>query len=420
MLHLAMAAGLVAGLLFGLLAALTDSSLLLAVVEGARPLGTLFINAVRMIVIPLVAVTIFVGVVRLGNPRKLGAMGGLALAFFWGTTLPAILLGMGTMRALLPFASDVELPAPEAGTAPEIPTLVEFLVDLVPANPIGAAAEGDLLGLIVFTTLFAAAVTAIPEERRLRLLTVGEDLSAALVKLVFWVLWTAPLGIFALSAPVTATSGMDILRSVGVFIGAVVLALALFVGAVYLPLVRFLGRLGVAPFLRGAYPGMVVGFSTTSSVATLPVLLESADDLGVSAPVASLVISLGAAINRAGSALFQGASVLFLAHLYGVDLGPGTLAACVLAVFLTSMSVAPIPSASVMTLAPALETAGVPLAGLAFLLGFDRIPDMFRSAVNMTGHQAAAVVVEGLAGEPGAGGLVRPPSVPPGPHPPRI
>lgn len=421
MLHLAMAVGLVAGLVFGLLAGALDATVLLAVVDAVEPLGRLFINAIRMVVVPLVVLTIFVGVARLGSPRRIGRMGAWALGFFWVTTVPAILLGMGVMAAALPWAPEVAVRAASVEAPTELPGLVDFLVGLVPSNPFEAATEGDLLGLIVFTTLFAGAVGTLDAERRERVLSLAEDLNRALVTLVRWVLWTAPVGIFALAAPVVARSGWEMLGTLAVFVVGVVTALALFVALVYLPAVRFLGAIALRRFLRGAYPGMIVGFTTTSSVATLPVLLESADDVGVSPPVASFVLSLGAAINRGGSALFQGAAVVFLAHLYGVPFPLSAVAGAVLATFLAALSVAPVPSASVMTLAPALDVVGVPLDGLGLLLGIDRIPDMFRSAVNQMGHMAGAVVVERRAGggdalTPDAGSASGPPPSPAGPE----
>ena len=183
----------------------------------------------------------------------------------------------------------------------------------------------------------------------------------------------------------------------------------------YLPAVRLLGKKGVGEFVRGVTGSYVIGFSTTSSVASLPVMFEDAEALGVSPAVASLVLSLGAAINRAGSALFQAGAVVFLAALYGVPLPFTTLVSAGFVGFVVAMSVAPVPSASIVTLAPILEAAGVPLAGLGLLLGIDRIPDMFRSATNITGHVAAAVTVEGLVGGGAAaqneGGLERMESV---------
>lgn len=393
--NVAIAIGLVAGLLVGAAAALTGWDPLLLVAEGSAPLGELFVNAIQMVVIPLVVTTVFEGVARLGDPRRLGRLGGGAVAFFWLTTIPAIVIGMGVMAGASGFAPAVTPPPADPSAVPEVPGLVEMLVGLVPPNPIAAAADGRLLPLLVFTVLFGAAATTLGADHRERLIELADAVGTALIRLVNWILWTAPLGVFGLAAPVAAQNGPAVLGTLAVFIIAVIVGLVLLVGGVYLPAVVFMGRMPAGRFVEGTAPGAIVGFGATSSMAALPVLLESAeDDLGVAPTTSSLVLSLGASMNRAGSALFQGAAVVFLAHLYDVPFTLPVAAAVLLAVFLASMTVAPIPSASIFTLAPALLAAGVPPAGLGLLLGIDRIPDMFRSGTNQIGHMAAAVVVD--------------------------
>ena len=396
--HRATALGLILGLALGLLASATDIGMLDRLAAGVTPLGTVFINAIRMVVIPLVVTTIFVGVARLGNPRTTGKLGGSAFAFFWGTTIPAIVIGMGFMTvamAIWPVA--VQVPT-TVESAQELPGLLDLVLSLIPANPFAAATDGALLPLIVFTLLLAAATGAVEEARRQRLITFAEDISSIFVRLIHWILWTAPAGVFGLAAPVVAQMGLGLLAGLAVFVGTVIVGLFVFMALFYLPAVRLLGKKGVGEFVRGVRGSYVIGFSTTSSVASLPVMFEDADALGVSPAVSSLVLSLGAAINRTGSALFQAGAVVFLAALYGVPLPFTTLVSAGFVGFVVAMSVAPVPSASIVTLAPILDAAGVPLAGLGLLLGIDRIPDMFRTATNVTGHVAAAVTVEGLVG----------------------
>ena len=391
--HLAILFGLLLGIALGTVASWTGSAALVAIAEGVAPLGTVFLRALQMVVIPLVAATVFIGVARIGDPRKLGRLGGLSVAFFWTTTLLAILIGMGVMGIAVRWAPPAAPPAAAEGIAPELPGLVDFLVELVPSNPFAAAASGALLPILVFTVLFAAATTTLPPGKQAPLLALGESASDVLIRLVHWVLWIAPVGVFGLAAPVAARTGIGMLQNLGIFVGAVILALALFTGLVLLPAVRLLAGVGPARFVRGTVGTAAMGFGTTSSVATLPVMLEEAEGLGVSREVSNLVLPLAASLNRPGSALYQGAAVVFLASVYGVTLSPATLVGAYLAVFLAAMTVAPVPSASVMTMAPALETAGVPAAGLGLMLGIDRIPDMFRTVVNVLGHVAAAVVV---------------------------
>ncbi len=393
-----MLAGLVLGLAVGLAASITGAPAVYWIAGASEPFGTLFIRAVQMVVIPLVMALVFAGVARLGNARALGRLGGSSLAFIWLTTLPAVVIGMGVMHTALQLVPvSVVPPADEAELAP-LPGLVDFLLSLVPANPFAAMAEGRLLALLVFAMLLGAAAGTLDDTRRQRLIDLAESIVDAFIKLVEWILFTAPLGIFGLVAPATARMGLGLLQSLAVFIAAVVVGLTIFMVAIYLPAVAVLGRMAPARFIRGVLPSYTMGFTTTSSVATLPVMLRDAPALGVSRRVADLVIPLAASLNRAGSGLFQGASVVFLAWLYGVQVPPAAWAGAVVACFLAASTVAPVPSSSIMTLAPALSAVGVPLGGLGLLLGVDRIPDMFRSGTNMVGHMAAAVISQ--ASEP--------------------
>jgi Na+/H+-dicarboxylate symporter len=343
-LNIAIALGLVAGLLLGLAAAITESPLLMGVATAVEPLGDAFMNLLKMVVIPLVASVIFVGVARMGDLGKLSRLGAGTLIFFAVTTVISVMLGMGVTKALLPFASEALPAAVGAGTteAPSLPGPIDFLLSLIPSNPFAAAAEGALLPLIVFTVLVGAATSALPAEQKQQLFSLAEALAAALIKLVHWILLIAPVGVFALAAPVA---------------------------------------------------------STTSSPATVPAMLEAADEEFHASPaVAGLVISLGAGLGRAGAALFQGSGLVFLAWLYGVPIPAAGVGAALLAVFIVSFTVPSIPGGSVLGLAPALGTVGVPLDGLAVLLGVDRIPDMARTATNVTGTLTATVVMDRLEG----------------------
>ena len=398
--HTALAAGLGAGLGFGLLAAATGNPILTAVATGVRPLGTLFINAIQMVVIPLVVSVIFIGIARLGDLRKAGRVGGSSILFFWLTTLPAILIGMGLMALALRFSPEVAPPVVQEGAAAEFPGMVDFLVNLVPRNPFQAAASGTLLPLIVFAAIFGAATGTLPNDHRNRLLGLADSITEALVTIVYWILWVGPVGLFGLTAPLIAELGWSLLASLGVFILTVIVGLFAFIGLVYVPAARFLGRVPLGMYMRGTLGACTIGFSATSSVAALPVMLADAETkLGVSPTTARLVLPLAASLNRAGSALFQGASVVFLASLYDVPLPPAAVTGALLATFLAAMTVAPVPSASIVSLVPTLATVGVPQAGLAVLLGIDRIPDMFRSATNVLGHMTASAVVDEVVGK---------------------
>lgn len=409
-----MAIGLVAGLVVGLAAAVTESPVLLAVARGLRPLGTLFLNLLSMVVIPLVATALFVGVAGLGSMKSVGRLGVRTLGFFLGTTLAAILIGFLLAALFLPLGAmtpDQQAALREAAAADsafvrraaeQIPTGTgaRFIVELVPANPVRAAVEGNLLPLIVFTTIFAVAAAALPEEKRRTLTDLADGATQALIKIVQWVLLLAPLGIFALVAGAVAQFGWSLVKSMAVFVLAVIAGLAVFIGAVYLPAVALVARLKVTRFLKAAWPSLAMGFSTTSSLATLPTMLHAAeDDLKISRTVAGFVLPLGAAVNRAGSALYQAVAVLFLAQLYGIGFGVPEAFQAGAAVFLTSLTVASVPSGSIVSLTPALVATGLPLSGLTLLIGLDRVPDMFRTMTNVTGHVTAAAVIAAVEGE---------------------
>jgi Na+/H+-dicarboxylate symporter len=411
--HVPLAVGLCAGLALGLAASVTQSPLLLTLSERwLRPLGLLFMNLLSMVVIPLVATALFGGVAGLGHLRRVGRLGARALGFFWGTTLAAIVIGFVVAALFLPLASIT--PAAQAAlreaahadsgfvrqAAEQLPSGARFIVELIPANPVRAAVDGNLLPLIVCTTIFAAAAATLPDEQRHTLTQLADVTTQALIRIVRWVLVLAPLGVFALVAGAVAQFGWSLVQTMAVFVVAVIAGLAAFIALVYLPAVGFVARRGVGRFLRAIRAPALMAFSTTSSLASLPVMLAAAEtELAISLPVASFVLPLGASIGRAGSALFQAVAMLFVAHLYGSALGLSATVQAGAAVFLTSLTVASVPSASIVSLAPAFATAGLPLAGLTLLLGLDRVPDMFRTMTNVVGTMTAATVVAAIEGE---------------------
>ena len=389
-LNLLIALGLLLGLVTGLLAAATQSPLLLTIAEGSAPLGTLFINAVRMVVVPLVVAVVFVAVARMGSLRTLGRTGGQGLALYLLTLIPAVLIGAGVAALATTLVPDLRLPAADAPDIPELRGLGGFLLSLIPSNIFSAAAEGALLPLIVFTLLFAAAATSLPPERRERMASAAEDISDTLIQLVWWVLWLAPVGVFGLIAPATARLGWELLAGLAVFIGAVAVGLALLWLLVFAPLLRLRAKISPLAFLRGTAGAATVAFSTTSTATAIPVSLKEAERLGIREDARDLLIPLGASLYRPGSALFQAAAVVFLAHIFGVEIGLAGTATLLVATVLVSLTVAPVPSAGVITMAPALAALGIPASGLGLLLGIDRIPDMLRSTLNVWGQIAVA------------------------------
>jgi Na+/H+-dicarboxylate symporter len=401
-----MALGLAAGLGLGLAAAATQSPPLFAVARWLRPLGTLFLNLLSMVVIPLVATALFAGVAGLGDLRRVGRLGARTLGFFWGTTLAAIVIGFIVAALLLPLAPttpDQQLALRQAAAADsgavrhaaeQMTTGARFIVDLIPSNPVRAAVDGNLLPLIVFITIFAVAAAALPDEKRHALTDLADVATQALIRIVRWVLLLAPVGIFAIVASSVALFGMSLIEAMLVFILTVIAGLAVLIAVVYLPAVALVARLGAGRYLRAIRASLLMAFSTTSSLATLPMMIDAAEtDLRIPRTVSSFALPLGASIGRAGSALFQAVAVLFVARLYGVSLGLGDMFQAGAAVFLASLTVASVPSASIVSLVPAFTATGLPLSGLQLLLGLDRLPDMFRTMTNVFGTLTAATVV---------------------------
>jgi len=319
---------------------------------------------------------------------------------------------LGVAALLLPFtritpdqqAALREAAAADSGAvrhaAEQITTGARFIVELIPSNPVRAAVDGNLLPLIVFVTIFGVAAAALPDEKRHTLTDLADVATHALIRIVRWVLLLAPLGIFAIVASAVALFGVRLIEVMAVFIATVIAGLAVLIAGVYLPIVALVARLGARRYLRAVRASLLMAFSTTSSLATLPVMLEAAEtDLRIPRPVASFVLPLGASIGRTGSALFQAVAVLFVARLYGVPLGWGSAFEAGAAVFLASLTVASVPSASIVSLVPAFTATGLPLAGLQLLLGLDRVPDMFRTMTNVFGTLTAATVVGAVEGD---------------------
>lgn len=411
-LSLRITAGLLLGLAFGLYASVSGRPWLISVAVGIEPVGTVWINLIRMVVIPLVVAAIVSGVASLGDVRRLGRVGVRTLAFAFGTLLLAALLGLVLARLIVPLAPVSEevaasLRGAAAASAADVTQQVQriqgfrqFLIELVPANPVKAAADSALLPVIVFSVLFGAAAGSLEERSRTAVVGLADAMVAAFIKLVGWIMVLAPIGVLCLSAPVAARFGLEVLRSLAVFIVTIVAATTLFALLGYGAAARLLARVRLGPFAQAISPGVAVAFTTTSSMAALPTMIESAvEKLRISPAVASFVVPLAAALNRPGSAIYQTVAVVFVASLYGIPLSTTQLVIAVASSFLMTFSVAAVPSATVFTSAPVLLAVGLPVESIALLLGVDRVPDMFRTGLNAVGHQTCAAVIARGEGE---------------------
>jgi Na+/H+-dicarboxylate symporter len=377
-----------------------------------KPVGDLFIRLITMIVVPLVFASILVGVASLGDLAKLGRIGVKTIGYYLLTTSIAITIGLTLAnlvqpgsrlapdikeRLLADFAGAAQVSIEQATTKPSV---IETLLEIVPSNPAAAMAEANMLQVIFFALAFGVALTYLDRKKSEPVLRLMDAINDAMVQLVHLIMKLAPYGVFALIAAIIGQYGLGILKTLVVYGLVVVVGLAIHAGVVYPTAVRILAGMSPVHFFRGIAPAQLVAFSTSSSNATLPVTMECAEEnLGVSEEVSAFVLPLGATINMDGTALYQGVATIFIAQVYGLELSLGQQLMVVLTATLASIGAAGVPGVGMITLALVLQTVGVPLEGIALILGVDRILDMCRTTVNITGDASCAVVVAATEGE---------------------
>ena len=371
-------------------------------------LGDLFLNALKMLIVPLVVSAIISGVASIGDGPGLGRMGGKALGYYLFTSLFAILAGLlfvnfiqpGMMAAITPpTAAQGAISAAVEGRG--MGDLAAILQRFFPPNIVQAAAEGQMLGLITFSLLFGIFMTRIEKGPADVLRAFWQGVFEVMMRITDLVLWFAPIGVFGLVAKVVAESGLAAFAPLAAFMLTVVLALA-FHMLVTLPLIlRFVGGVSPLRHYRAMFPALLTAFSTASSSATVPVTMECVEKrAGVSNRTASFVLPLGATVNMDGTALYEGVVVLFIAQLYGVDLSLFQQLTVLLLALMTSIGVAGIPAASLVAITLILGSLGLPLEAMGLILAVDRVLDMSRTAVNVFSDSVGAVVIARSEGEP--------------------
>lgn len=366
--------------------------------------GLLFLALIQMIVIALVFASIIRGLGASDNIGQLKALGLRAAAYFVFTSALAIGLGLGVALLIEPgsFIDGASL----AGSAPEVTTLAtqdvpvpERVAGLLPDNPIAAMAEGQLLEIVIFAIVVGIALVSMPVERSRPLFDLLGAIQEVCMTVVKWGMRLAPLAVFGLMTRVTATMGLDSLAGMGVYVGTVLLGLLLLVVA-YLLLVGLVARMSPLKFLAAAREVQLLAFSTSSSAAVMPLSLKTAEEkLGVRPRSARFLIPLGATVNMDGTALYQGVATIFLAQAFAIDLSVGQLLLVVVTAVAASIGAPATPGVGIVVLATVLSGVGIPTAGIAIILGVDRILDMSRTAVNVTGDLTAALVLDRWLGE---------------------
>ncbi|MCH6549491.1 MAG: dicarboxylate/amino acid:cation symporter [Proteobacteria bacterium] len=413
-LHWQIIIGLVLGVLFGIVAAINHWGQFTQ--DWIAPFGTIFVNLLKLIAVPLVMASLVTGVASLADLTKLSRMGGKTIAIYLITTVVAICIGLILVNALQPGASipddvaanlqatyqeEMEQRSGDVQLVKERGPL-QPLVDIVPQNIIGAAGSNrNMLQVVFFALFIGIGLILVRNERTEVVLRFFQGLNDVIIKLVDVIMLIAPIGVFALIAgTITSIAGdslasvLELLRSLGFYALVVCLGLVLHVVIVYGGLIHFISPLSLKQFFRGISPAQLLAFSTSSSAATLPVTMECArENLGVKKEVASFVLPLGATINLDGTAMYQSIAAVFIAQALGMELDFAAQLTIVLTALLASIGAAPVPGAGLIMLVIILEAIGVPSGGVALILGVDRILDMLRTTANVTGDAMVSVLV---------------------------
>ncbi|WP_079710682.1 dicarboxylate/amino acid:cation symporter [Paraliobacillus ryukyuensis] len=356
------------------------------------PLGTIFLNLIKMLVVPIVFFSITLGTASLGDPKKLGRIGGKALLFFLVTTTIAITLAMGFTYLFEPGNAGIDTSG-ASYEAQEAPSVVDTFTSIIPTNPIQAMVEGNMLQIITFSIFigFALSILGKKVEAVYRVLEQGNNLMLFLVNVI---MKFAPYGAFGLLASAMGSLGLNGAKAMLSYMLVILLVLAIHAIFTYGTAVAVIGKQNPFQFFKAFLPAMAVAFSTSSSSSTLPVSMKVAQEkLHVPKPISSFIQPLGATINMDGTAIMQGVATIFIAQVYQTDLSFSQLVMVVLTAVLASIGTAGVPGVGLIMLAMVLNQVSLPVEGIALIIGVDRILDMTRTAVNITGDAACAVVV---------------------------
>lgn len=417
-LHWQIIIGLVLGLLWGLVSASSGWN---EFTSGTiRPFGTIFINLLKLVAVPLVLVSLVVGVSSLNNMSRLTRMGGKTILIYLATTLLAITIGLTVVNVVdpgssLPESTRVSLMENYSGTGTDTKntsenSILDFLVRIVPQNFFASASEnGNMLQIVFVAILLGLGIISIPAQKSQTLIEVFDSLNEVIIKIVDLIMKLAPIGVFALMASVIVDLAGDDLRDAVTLLKAlawysltVVAGLLIHVFVVYSVLFKIFSKMKLSDFFRAIRPAILLGFSTSSSLATLPVTMERVEKhLGVAEEVSSFVLPVGATINMDGTSLYQAVAAVFIAQAIGMDLSLAQQLTIVFTATAASIGAAGVPGAGIIMLVIVLQAVQVPVEGIALILGVDRILDMARTAVNVTGDAAVSVAVAHTEGKLG-------------------
>ncbi|WP_416143365.1 dicarboxylate/amino acid:cation symporter [Pseudoalteromonas spongiae] len=360
--------------------------------------GQIFVNSLKMLVVPLVFISLVCGTCSLSDPKKLGRLGGKSIGLYLLTTAIAITIAM-TLALVINPGEGINMPSSSTFDAKQAPTLVDVIINMFPTNPINAMSSGNMLQVIVFALLFGIAM-ALSGDAGKRLTAVFEDLNTIILKLVTILMNIAPYGVFFLMAKLFSYIEGDLIVKLIFYFGTVLLALFIHALIVYPVLLKTFTGLNPKTFLNKVKELSIFAFSTSSSSATMPVTLETATKkLGADNKVASFTVPLGATINMDGTAIMQGVATVFIAQVFTVDLSFTDYLMVILTATLASVGTAGVPGVGLIMLAMVLNQVGLPVEGIAIIIGVDRLLDMTRTAVNVTGDCMVTCIVAKSEGE---------------------
>ncbi len=387
----------------------SHNTTLISAADSIAPVGALWVNAIRMTVIPLVVSLLITGVASASDVKAIGRLGGRSLVVFFG-----LLTAMSAI--MIPIAAFVFSLMPPIGTRPTLPegaaqaasqlvesgqaqTFSTWLTGLIPTNPVSAAANGAMLQLVLFTLLFAVAVTRIAPESRTVIVDFFKAVGDAMLMLVRWVILLAPIGVFALVLPLTVHVGASVAGAIGLYV--VAYSVLSIVGMLVLcPMVALTSRISMKKFASAALPPQIIAFGSSSSIATLPALVESAENnLKLSKEVTGFVLPLAVSTLKIAGPVSWTVGALFVGYFYGVPLGVRELTLIGLACIFLAFGVPGVPRGAFIMIAPLFVAIGLPIEGIGILIAVDAIPDTFATSLNVTGDLAATAIVAGAASE---------------------
>ena len=419
-LHWQIIIGLTLGLVYGIIAAGNGWGSFTS--DWIAPFGTIFMSLLKLIAVPLVLASLITGVASLSDLKKLSRIGGKTIGIYVSTTAVAVTIGLISVNVLQPgdkvpdqmkeklqqtYEEDASA---RAGSAQNVKNRgpLQPIVDMVPSNFFSSASSNRNMLQVVFVAIFVGiGLIQIPKDKGKPVLDFFEGLNDVVIKLVDLIMLMAPVGVFALIAQtINKIAGddlsqvLELLGALGYYMIAVILGLIIHAGITYNGLLKFMSKMPLKTFYKGIAPAQLLAFSTSSSGATLPVTMDCCEEeLGVSEEVSSFVLPLGATINMDGTALYQAVAAVFIAQTLGMGLGIGAQLTIILTAVLASIGTAAVPGAGIIMLVIILEAVSVPSAGIALILGVDRILDMMRTVVNVTGDASIAVIVADSEGQ---------------------